>query len=220
MNTKQKSRIIIADDHPIFRNGLVKVIEEDSEFEIIGEAENGEKAFFLILELKPEIALLDIHMPVMTGLQVLKELKKKKIIIKTIFLTVYADEDIFDEAMDNGINGYVLKDNAISDIKDCLRAVASGNSYISPSVSNFLVNRREKIRRLEANRPGLDKLTRTEQIVLCLLAEGMTSKEIGEEMFISPKTVENHKANMSGKLNLKGTHSLIKFAIENKAILN
>lgn len=220
MNTKQKTKIVIADDHPIFRSGLVKVIEGDAEFEIIGEAENGEKAFKMIEELRPDMALLDIHMPGMTGLQVLKDLKKKKINIKTIFLTVYADEDIFDEAMDNGINGYVLKDNAISDIKDCIRAVASGNSYISPSVSNFLVNRREKMKRLEANRPALDKLTKTEQVVLFLLAEGRTSREIGEEMFISPKTVENHRANMSSKLNLKGTHSLIKFAIENKSILN
>ena len=219
MDTNSKIRITIADDHPVFRSGLRKIIEEDNEIEIIGEADNGEKAIELIQELKPDIALLDIDMPKLSGMDVLKEMRKKKIDIKTIFLTVYADEDIFDEAMDNGVSGYILKDSAIIDITHCLKTVASGKYYISPSVSDFLVNRRDKMKRLESNKPALSALTKTELNILRLLAEGKTSKEIGDEIFINFKTVQNHRANITDKLNLRGTHSLIKFAIENKTLL-
>ena len=121
--------------------------------------------------------------------------------------------------MNLGINGYVLKDSAIADIIDCIKSVAAGKYYITPSLSDFLISRRNKIKRLEENKPALSRLTKTELIVLSLLAEGKTSKQISEEMFISHKTVDNHKTNISEKLELKGTHSLIKFAIENKAIL-
>ena len=220
MNENKKIRIIIADDHPVFRSGLRKIIEADENIEIIGEADNGETAFNKILDLNPQLALLDIDMPKMTGIQVLKELKKRKINVKTIFLTVYSDESIFDEAMNIGINGYVLKDSAISDIIDCIKTVAAGRYYITPSLSDFLVNRSDKLKRLEENIPAISKLTKTELNVLNLLADGKTSKQIGEEMFISPKTVDNHKTNMSDKLDLKGNHCLMKFAIENKAILH
>lgn len=219
MTTNKKIRITIADDHPVFRSGLVKVISEKNEFQIVGEADNGKTALEMIIELKPDIVLLDIHMPHLTGMQVLKELKKLKLDIKTIFLTVYSDEDIFDEAMDNGISGYLLKDSAIHDIIECIKTVSGGNYYITPSLSNFLVNRRDKIKRLEANKPSLSKLTKTELKVLELVGEGKTSRQIGDEMFISPKTVDNHKSNINEKLELKGMHSLIKFAIENRSLL-
>lgn len=212
-------KIIIADDHPVFRDGLVNIISKEKDIQIIGEADNGEKAYEMIMELKPDIAMLDIHMPRMTGLQILKELKKNKINVRTIFLTVYNDEDMFDEAMENGISGYVLKDSAVSDIVECIRKVASGNYYISPSVSNFLVNRRDKLKKLESNKPAICELSKTELTVLKLIAEGKTSALIAEELFISPRTVENHRTNINNKLNLKGTHSLIKFAIENKSLL-
>lgn len=219
MNENKKIRIIIADDHPVFRSGLMKIIETDKEIEIVGEADNGESALQKILDLKPDVALLDIDMPKITGIQVLKELKRKKININTIFLTVYSDESIFDEAMNIGILGYVLKDSAISDIIDCIKSVSEGKYYITPSLSDFLINRRNKLKRMEENKPALKKLTKTEMNVLILLAEGKTSKQIGEEMFISHKTVDNHKTNISDKLQLKGLHGLMKFAIENKAIL-
>lgn len=219
MNENKKIKIIIADDHPIFRKGLRKIIEADNEIEILGEAENGESALNKILDLKPDIALLDIDMPKLTGIQVLKELKKRKVNIKTIFLTVYSDESIFDEAMNLGILGYVLKDSAISDIINCIKSVADEKYYITPSLSDFLINIKNKLKRMEENKPALNRLTKTEMNVLSLLAEGKTSRQIGEKMFISHKTVDNHKANISDKLELRGMHILIKFAIENKAIL-
>lgn len=219
MDNKNKINIVIADDHPIFRNGLKQIIEEDEGIKIIGYAENGEKALEKIDELNPEIALLDIDMPKMTGLQVLKQMKKSKSSTKVIFLTVFSSEDIFDEAMELGVSGFVLKDCAVNDIVECIYKVAEDNYYISPSISNLLVSRRDKIKKLEKERPNLFELTKTESSILKMIAEGKTSKEIADEMFISYKTVENHRSNMSSKLELKGSFSLIKFALENKHLL-
>lgn len=217
MKPEQKISITIADDHPIFRNGLRQTIEEDPGIEIIGEADNGKKALELILELNPDIALLDIEMPHMTGLDVLRELKDNKEKTKLIFLTVYADEDIFDEAMELGISGYVLKDSAINDIIECIYKVNEGNYYISPSVSNFLLSRREQQERFRGHTHPLKNLTKAELLILRLISDGKTSKEISQELKISSKTVENHRTNISNKLNLKGANSVIKFAIEHRS---
>ncbi|MBV6479335.1 MAG: Transcriptional regulatory protein DegU [Ignavibacteria bacterium] len=219
MAEQNKIRIIIADDHPIFRSGLKQTIEEDESIEILAVAENGEKALEKIEELNPDIALLDIDMPKMTGLQVLKNLKEKKSKTKVVFLTVFSSEDIFDESMELGVNGFVLKDCAVDDIIDCINKVAEDNYYISPSISNFLLSRREKIKKFEKQNPSLNDLTKTELIILKMISEGKTSKEIAHELFISNKTVENHRSNINAKLKLKGPNSLIKFAFENKSLL-
>lgn len=213
-----KIRIIIADDHPIFRGGLRQIISADLSIEIIGEAENGEKALEIIQELKPDIAVLDIDMPKKTGLDVIRELKDSN--TKIIFLTMYAEEDIFDEAMDLGIKGYVLKDSAVNDIIECILSVNEDNYYISPNVSNLLVNRRNKSKNLIKKNPELGNLTKTERNILRFISENKTSKEIAEVLFLSHRTVENHRTNISNKLNLKGSHSLLKFAIENKSYLS
>ncbi len=209
--------ILIADDHPIFRSGLRQLIEGEKNIKIIGEADNGEKALEIIREKNPDIAILDLDMPKMTGLQVLKNLKEES--TKVIFLTMYAEEDIFDEAMNLGIKGYVLKDSAVNDIIECISTVSDGNYYISPSVSNFLINRRKKLRELRDSVPALDNLTATEKKILKFISENKTSREIANVLFLSPRTIENHRANISNKLNLKGSHSLVKFAIENKSLL-
>lgn len=211
-------RIVIADDHPIFRGGLKQIIDFDKRIKIIGEADNGQKALELIEELKPDVAILDIDMPKKTGLEVLKELKGSE--VKIIFLTMYAEEDIFDEAMNLGIKGFVLKDSAVNDIVDCIFSVYEDRYYISPSVSDFLMNRRKKLNELKNNNPKLQNLTVTEKKILKYISENKTSKEIAEILFISYRTIENHRANISGKLDLKGSHSLVKFAIENKALLS
>lgn len=213
-----KIRIIIADDHPIFRGGLRQIISADESIEIIGEADNGEKALEIIHELKPDIAVLDIDMPKKTGLDVIRELKDSN--TKIIFLTMYAEEDIFDEAMDFGIKGYVLKDSAVNDIIECILSVNEDNYYISPNVSNLLVNRRNKSKNLIKKNPELGNLTKTERNILRFISENKTSKEIAEVLFLSHRTIENHRTNISNKLNLKGSHSLLKFAIENKSYLS
>jgi DNA-binding NarL/FixJ family response regulator len=211
-------KIVIADDHPIFRNGLKQIIEYEDRIKIIGEADNGAKALELIKDLNPDVAVLDIDMPKKTGLEVLRELKDSD--VRIIFLTMYAEEDIFDEAMNLGIKGFVLKDSAVNDIIEGIFSVFEDRYYISPSVSNFLVNRRKKLNELRNNNPRLDSLTLAEKKVLKYIAENKTSKDIANILFLSYRTIENHRANISNKLNLKGSHSLVKFAIENKVLLN
>lgn len=215
----EKIKIIIADDHPIFRGGLKHIIQDEENFKIIGEAADGKKALELILNEKPDIAVLDMSMPEKTGLQVLREMKDKKSKTKVIFLTMFKEEDIFDEAMSLGIEGYVLKESAENDIVECINQVIKNNYYISPLISNLLVKRRNKINDLDIQKPTLQYLTPTEKRILKLISENKTSKEISEELFISYRTIENHRTNISNKLNLHGSHSLVKFAIENKSLL-
>ena len=138
---KRKIRVIVADDHPIFRGGLKQIIEEEEGIEIIGEAGDGQKALEMIIEKNPDIAILDIDMPKKTGFEVLKELKKSDNSVKIIFLTMYKEENMFNEAMDLGIRGYVLKESAADDICESIRLVAAGDYAISPLISKYLVKR-------------------------------------------------------------------------------
>jgi DNA-binding NarL/FixJ family response regulator len=216
---KNKVKVILADDHPIFMSGLQQIIEEDENIEIAGTAINGEKALEIIYELKPDIAVLDIDMPKMTGLEVLRAMNETKSKTKVVFLTVYASEDMFDEAMELGTNGYVLKDCAVNDIVECIHKVNDGNYYISPTISNFVVTRRERMKKFDNENPTIENLTRAELNILRMIADGLTSKDIADELFISFKTVENHRSNISNKLGLKGSHSLLKFALKNKSTL-
>lgn len=215
----QEIRIIIADDHPIFRSGLKSILKDESNIQIVGEASDGNKALELVSELNPDIAVLDMSMPEKTGLQVLRELKNNKSKVKVIFLTMYREEDMFDEAMNLEVDGYVLKESAENDIVECINQVAKNNYYISPVISNLFVKRRNKTAELDKQNPALLKLTLTERRVLKLVSQNKTSKEISEELFISPKTVDNHRTSISNKLNLHGTHSLVKFAIENRSLI-
>lgn len=217
MKTQNKINIVMADDHPIFRSGLRQIIEEEDNIKILGEAENGEIAIDLIIKYNPDIVLLDIEMPKKTGLEVLREIGKKKLKPKVIFLTVYADEDIFDEAMELGISGYVLKDSAINEVAECINKVYEGNYYISPAVSNLLLSQKERQKKFKNTESPFSKLTKTEITILNLISEGNTSRDISEMLGSSFKTIENHRSNISNKLNIKGINSLVKFAIENKA---
>jgi len=212
-------KVLIVDDHPLFRSGLRQVIESDVRFELTGEAADGETAYKFILEKKPDVAVLDVNLPKLTGLEVARKLQPKKISTRLIILTMHKEEDMINRALDSGVNGYVLKENAVEDILEAVVAVAKGGHYLSPAVSGFLVNRRNRAQSLAAQKPGLDDLTKAERRVLKLVAEKKTSKEIGAELFISPRTVEAHRANICTKLELTGSHSLLQFALENRSAL-
>jgi DNA-binding NarL/FixJ family response regulator len=214
-----KLRVLIADDHPIFRKGLIMSIEGDRAIEIVGEAGDGQEALRLAEELSPDVIVLDIEMPELNGLQVAAEIIKRRLPVDIIFLTMYKEEDMFNEAMNIGVRGYVLKENAVSDIVDSIKVVASGRYFLSPNVSEFLVARSDRARSLLKKKPQLENLTAAERKILRLISENKTSKEIGENLNISYKTVENHRSNICHKLEIHGSHSLLKFAIENKAVL-
>lgn len=208
--------IFVADDHPIFRCGLREAIERTERFNVLGEADHGEEALKGIENLKPEIAVLDIDMPGMNGLDLAERVIGKGLDVKLVILTSYKEESFFNRAMDIGVSGYVLKENAINDLTGGLLAVSRGETFLSPSISGFLLKR---IRHLEAGRSkkdGLDCLTPTELRVLRLVADNQTSKEIGKQLFISPRTVDTHRNNISGKLDLRGSRGLLLFALEHK----
>jgi len=211
--------IVIADDHPIVRQGLRHMIEADGYLTIVGEASDGETALQLIELHRPQVVVLDIDMPRMNGFDVVRELRRKKADVRIIFLTMHSEEEIFQTAMDLGVGGYVLKDSVMTDIVTGIRSIASGKPFISPALSQLLLNRRRRAESLKSDKPGLDSLTPAERRILKLIAADKTSKEIGSELFISHRTVHAHRANISSKLNLSGSLALVKFAITYKSQL-
>jgi DNA-binding NarL/FixJ family response regulator len=215
-NQSNSIKIIIADDHPIVRRGLRQVIESDSRLIVLGEANDGAEAIDLIEELKPEIALLDVDMPTMDGFQAAREIHKRRLAVKIIFLTIHSEEDLFHSAMNLGANGYLLKDNAISEIVNGVKAVSEGKFYISASLTSFLLKRQRASQNFVAETPSINKLTGTERRILQMIADYKSNKEIGEEMFIHFRTVESHRHNISRKLDLRGHNALLKFALKHK----
>ncbi len=215
----EKIKILIADDHPLMLEGLKIVLNAEKIFSECDQAKDGEEAYTKLTSNNYDVAILDIEMPKMSGLEIARKLTALKTETKIIFLTMYKDEDLFNEAMDSGANGFVLKENAVNDIIDCIKEVINGRYYISPLISGYLVNHLNRKNSFEKSNPSISDLTTSERRILKLVSQNKTSKEIGSELSISAKTVENHRNNISKKLNLQGTHSLIKFAIENKHLL-
>jgi two-component system, NarL family, response regulator DegU len=214
---KTETNILIADDHPIFRKGLRQVIEAEAGLKVVAEAGEGIAALEQIQQLQPDVVVLDIHMPNMSGFDLLHALKGRAIEVGVIFLTMHKAEDVFNAAMDLGVKGYVLKESAVTDIVSCIRAVAAGEPFISPQLSSFLLNRRARSAALRQAQPSLADLTPTERRVLRMLADYKTSKQIADELFIHPRTVDNHRANICTKLGLHGSHALLRFAVEHKS---
>jgi DNA-binding NarL/FixJ family response regulator len=210
-------RILIADDHPLLRQGLKIAIEADPRFGVIAEASNGRMALDQIQRLKPQIAVLDIDMPDMDGFAVVRELRARQLPVEVIFLTVHRDERFFTEALQLGTKGYVLKDSAVTDIVSGIGAVAAGEHFTSPALTSFLVRQRRGV--APAPKTGLQDLTATERRVLVLIADYKTSREIGELLHISHRTVQTHRANICLKLDLRGSHALMKFALDHRAEL-
>ncbi len=212
-------KILIADDHPVIRSGIKSVLKTEPGFVVLAEAENGEQAYSILKEQNIDIVTLDVEMPKLNGLEIARRIIEEKIKTKIIFLTMYKDEDMFNQALDIGAMGYILKENAVDDIVECINSVASGRYYISPTISQYLMNREIKIKDLADSSPLINSLTKTERVVLRLIADDKTTKQIADDLNVSYKTIENHRNNISKKLNLSGSHSLIKYALNNKAIL-
>ncbi len=213
-------RVVIVDDHPLFRAGLRQVVQSDARFDLLAEADIWAHATRLIRELQPDLAVLDINLPDGTGLDIAEALRAEGIATRFVVLTMLKDESAFNKAMNIGIDGYVLKENAGTEIVSCLVAVAAGNAYVSPSLTSFLLRRRGKAEALASHKPGLADLTTAEKRILKRIAEKKTSREIAAELHVSPRTVETHRTNICTKLSLKGTNSLLQFALENRESLS
>lgn len=208
--------ILIADDHPVFRRGLRQIIETVPEFRVVAEAENGTEALTFLRDLHPQIAILDVEMPRPDGLELAREVREQQWPIALLFLTMYKEERFFNAALDLGVQGYLLKDSAISDIIAGIRAVAAGRYFITPALSTYLVNRTRRASELARQEPGLESLTSGERRVLQLVADGKTSRQIANELSVSQRTIEHHRANIMAKLDLKGGNALLQFAIKHQ----
>lgn len=212
-------KILIADDHPIFRGGLKSVIEKERGLRVVAEADSGAAALQLIKTHQPDVAVLDLDMPEMDGFDVARELQIQRLPVAVVILTMHKDEMHFNRAIDLDVRGFVIKDGAAAEVVGCIKSVASGREYFSPVLSSFLLKRARRVSSF-AREAGIDDLTPTERRVLSLLAELKTSKDIANELGISPRTVENHRAHICSKLNLQGSHALTKFALQHKAELS
>jgi DNA-binding NarL/FixJ family response regulator len=217
---KNEIRIVIADDHPIFRSGLRNEIVKVPGLKIVAEAEDGESALERIQTFRPEIAILDVKMPNRNGFDVMRAIQEKKLPVAVIFLTMHEDERIFTAALDKGARGYVLKDGAVNEIVTAIKAVAAGENFISPSLSTILIKQRRRAIALAEQTPALRNLTAAEWRVLCLIAANKTSKEIADELYIAESTVNKHRENICRKLDLHGSHALLNFALEHKSELS
>ncbi|MGD8780700.1 MAG: response regulator transcription factor [Ignavibacteria bacterium] len=218
MISEKEITILLADDHPLFREGVKQVLNKTDHFKIIAEVENGVEALDKIEVLTPDIAILDIRMPGKSGLKVLAELCKKKCYTKIILLTMHKNLNYFYKAISLGVKGYVLKEVAVSEINDAINKVVNGETYISSSLAELLVKEKKSPEEVQKNIEGISSLTQMEREVLKLVAEWESNVEISQQLFISPRTVGNHRTNVANKLNLHGIHGLIQFAIENKEL--
>lgn len=215
----EKITIIIADDHPIVRKGLREIIEEDKRLRVVAEAANGREAIEAVEMHAPQVTILDVDMPEMNGIAAAREIIRRKLATEVVFLTMHRDEDLFNEAIDLGAKGFVLKDSALGDIVECVKTVARSEHFASHALTKFLINRTRRAIGLAEARPTISDLTPTERRILSMIADSRTSKEIGESLFISPRTVEKHRQNICRKLELQGSHALLKFAVVHKSEL-
>jgi DNA-binding NarL/FixJ family response regulator len=217
---KSEIKIFIADDHPIFRDGLKSLIEKDARLKVVGEAGDGSEAFEKLSQKAADIAILDIDMPGNDGFEVAQKMRENNLPTEIIFLTMHKDEHFLNKALDLDVKGYLIKESAVTDIINCIKNVHEGRVFISPSISGFLLKRIKHAEKTKYTTAYLESLTQTERRILTLIAEYKTSREIGDELFVSFRTIENHRANIARKLDFKGSHALIKYAVENKSLLD
>jgi DNA-binding NarL/FixJ family response regulator len=205
--------ILLADDHVMFRRGVRRIIQGIPDVEVLGEASDGFELLDLLKKTTPHLVIMDISMPNLRGLEATREIKILNPDIKVLILTMHKDKEYLYHAFSAGAEGYLLKEDADSELLSAIATLRKGGTYISPLLSAQLTNLfMEKSRPGEA--PRSEPLTIREREILKLIAEGKSSKEIGDLLFISSRTVQHHRANILRKLNVKKTADLVKYAIQ------
>ncbi|MEO9476550.1 MAG: response regulator transcription factor [Cyclobacteriaceae bacterium] len=207
-----KIKIIVVDDHQLFREGMLSLLAKNDGLEIVGEAENADKFFQLMDTADPHVVLIDITMPGLNGLEVIKMSKSKYPAAKFIVLTMHAEGQYVVRAVRNGAFGYLIKNADEQELLDAIETVASGKKYFNSEISQLMIGN------MAIEEESDKKLSEREQEVLELVSEGKTTKEIAEQLFVSARTVETHRVNMMKKLNVQNTAELIKKAAHLKLI--
>lgn len=210
----QKVRIVIAEDHTILREGLRSLLSSDPNFEIIREAEDGREAIRCVEKFKPDLILMDLSMPRMNGMEAISEIKKRFKETKILVLTVHKTEEYILATLKAGADGYILKDSTHAELMMAVKNVLSGKQYISPGISEKVIEGYLEGRKTLKARTAWETLTQREREILKLIAEGYKNKEIADDLCISVKTVEKHRANLMEKLDLHNVQALTTYAIE------
>lgn len=210
-----KTKVMIADDHSLIREGIKQLLEFDGSIEVVAEAANGIECLEKLKVFLPDVLLLDINMPEKNGIEVLQELKESKSDVKVLILTVHNELEYLLKAVDIGVDGYILKDSESSELKKAIQSICNGNNYIQasliPALNNRLVNR-------DIDRDKIDSLTSRELEVLIQVASGMSNKEIATNLDISERTVKNHISNIFKKIDVSDRTQAAVFAIKNNII--
>ena len=212
-------RLILADDHPIVRHGLRQIIEADDALAIVAEVGDGKAALAAVQAHAPDVAVLDIDMPVLDGFAVVRALSTLPSRPEIVFLTMHSEQELFEAALELGIKGYVLKESAVTDIVAAIQAVAEGQPYLSPALSAHVLDHQRRQEGPDRLHPGLATLTPTERRVLKLIAADRSTKEIAAQLSVSPRTVETHRQNIGAKLDVRGSLALVRFALQHRAQL-
>ena len=208
-----KTTVLIADDHGIVRTGLRLLFERLPDTLVIGEAVDGRQAVALFKQLRPDVVIMDVGMPVLNGLQATAQIVKDNPSAAVIMLSMHADESYILKALDAGAKGYLLKDNADEDLEEAVRAVTTGKPYFSPSITQILMEDSVQAMRDRGLLDSYDLLTEREREVLQLLAEGRSNKEAAGVLKLSPYTVETHRTNLMQKLGLHNTAEIVLYAV-------
>ena len=206
-------RLLLVDDHAVVRSGLKMLLANEADAEIVGEAGSGTEAVTVAGSVRPDVILMDIGLPDMTGIEAARIIKSRFPHIAIIALTIHEDEEYFFKMLEAGASGYVPKRAAPEELLTAIRAAASGEVYLYPSLAKLLVKDYLSQEHAAENQPLLDGLTGREQEVLSLLADGATNEKIADALVISPKTVERHRENIMKKLNLHSRAELVRYAI-------
>jgi len=209
-----KHKVVIAEDHTILREGLRALLSASADFEIVGEAEDGRSAIQCVENVKPDLVLMDLSMPRMNGMEALREIKKLRPETKVLALTVHKAEEYVLATLDAGADGYVLKDATHTELVMAIKSVLMGKRYLSPGISEKVIEGYLEGRRTLKSRSPWDTLTQREREILKLVAEGYKNKDIAYYLCISVKTVETHRANLMRKLDLHNVSALTAFAME------
>lgn len=209
-----KKTIVIVDDHPLFREGLKSIIGRNSDYEVTGEAGSGREAFKLIRKLKPDLALIDISLPDQSGIDLIREIRKLSSATRVMVVSMHSKIEYIVRAFQAGAHGYIVKESAAEKLLHGISAVLKGDYFMDNSVSQKVVKKLVGLEEKDAkiSDTALDTLTPREQEIMVFVVEGHTTNEIAERLFISPKTVENHRSNIMNKLNLHSTVELARYA--------
>jgi DNA-binding NarL/FixJ family response regulator len=207
-----KHRIVLADDHIMLRQGLKRILAERSDFDVVGEAGDGLELLSTVKKTAPDVVVLDISMPGLRGIEAIPEIRKSCSDTKILVLTMHKEEDYLIQALSAGASGYLLKEDADKELYAAIEKILQGKIFVSPFFAERLNDDWVQMCRGKKDLSLVEPLSQREREILKLIAEGKSSKEIGELLFISPRTVERHRANMMTKLKLRKTADLVRYA--------